>query len=193
MATSKPKSSDIVADIGGAILSTLYAARHLACRGAFSPAGTQKTPGPADQASRRSMHVSAAIVPRRSLTGQEKRMLISPCSYGRITRTYRGSHDLYSRPHSSGFMCSILHIPTAYACPSLAQHQYLAGSIPHNVFDGWIDLLHTSSYTHGRICQKNQVHELLLRFMYDRCTDFTRFQDTFADLHRVPGSTLGSY
>jgi hypothetical protein len=70
MATSKPKSSDMVADIGGAILSTLYAARHLACRGAFSPSRTQKAPEPADQASRRSMHTYAAIVPRCSLTGQ---------------------------------------------------------------------------------------------------------------------------
>ncbi len=95
-------------------------------------------------------------------------------------RTYRGSHDLYGCPYSSGFLCSILCIPTAHTCPSLAKHQYLTGSIPHNVFDVWIDLLHTSSYTHGRICQKDQVHELLLRFMYDRCTDITRFQDTFA-------------
>jgi hypothetical protein len=120
-------------------------------------------------------------------------MLISPCSCGRITRTYRGSPDLYVCPYSSGFTCSISYAVTAHACPSLAKHQYLAGSIPHNVFDGWIDLLHTSSYTHGRIGQKDQVHELLLRFMYDRCTNITRFQDTFADLHRVPGSTLGSY
>src|SRR5712692_11463767 len=95
--TNKPKSSDMVADIGGTILSTLYSARHLACRGAFSLSGTQKTPEPADQASRRSMHTYAAIVPHRSLTGQEEGMLIiSPCSCGRITRTYRGSHNLYA-------------------------------------------------------------------------------------------------
>src|SRR6266852_6417738 len=73
--TNKPKSSDMVADIDGTILSTLYSARHLACRGAFSLSGTQKTPEPADQASRRSMHTYAAIVPHRSLTGQEKRIL----------------------------------------------------------------------------------------------------------------------
>src|SRR5215472_14624369 len=70
IATSKPKNSDMVADICGTILSTLYAARHLTCRGASSPSGPQKVPGPADQASQRSMHMYAAIVPRCSLTGQ---------------------------------------------------------------------------------------------------------------------------
>src|SRR6266699_5985607 len=43
--TNRPKSSDMVADIGGTILSTLSGARHLACREVFSPSGPTKSAG----------------------------------------------------------------------------------------------------------------------------------------------------
>src|SRR5215469_18191426 len=45
IATSKPKSSDMVADIGEAILSTRYGALHLVRREAFSPSGPTKSAG----------------------------------------------------------------------------------------------------------------------------------------------------
>src|SRR5215472_4993313 len=108
-------------------------------------------------------------------------------------RTYRGSHDLYACPYSSSFMRSISYPVTAYACPSLAEHKHLTRSIPHYVFDGWIDLLHTSPYTHRHISKQDQVHHLLLRFAHDCCTNITRFQDALAYVYCVPGSALGGY
>src|SRR6266566_505381 len=43
--TNRPKSSDMVADIGGTILSTLSGARHLLCREVFYPSGPTKNAG----------------------------------------------------------------------------------------------------------------------------------------------------
>src|SRR6266516_6092687 len=53
IATSKPKSTDIVADIPESLLSTLYGAWFLRVEEHEALQEHKKTPGPADQASRR--------------------------------------------------------------------------------------------------------------------------------------------
>src|SRR5712691_9223652 len=79
IATSKPKSSEIVVDIPERLLSTPYGAWFPGFCVSMSsePFRDIKKPEPADQASRRSLYASTVIVPRRYCTmpfwtGQEE-------------------------------------------------------------------------------------------------------------------------
>jgi len=70
IATSKPKSSEIVADILERLLSTLYGAWFPGFYVSMSrePFRDIKKPEPADQASRLSLYASTVFVPRRYCT-----------------------------------------------------------------------------------------------------------------------------
>src|SRR6266436_5776073 len=79
IATSRPKSSKMVADIAESFLPRAVVPGIWRVEEEASSASTQKTPGPADQASRRSIcsyssRTLAGIVPCLFLTGQEERI-----------------------------------------------------------------------------------------------------------------------
>src|SRR5215831_19409834 len=101
IATSKPKSSDMVADIGGTILSTLYGARHLVCRGAFSPPGPTKSAGacrPGFPALHAYLCCYCTTLFLDRATGRNALGLAEsiPCSPGRVMQALLCSHALYT-------------------------------------------------------------------------------------------------